>query len=71
MLYRRATHLRTYAGDTALPGGKWEPWDKSIEWTAVSAANWWCDEPVLTERFQRREAFEEVCPPNLCEKARD
>ena len=33
---RRATSLRTYAGDTALPGGKWEPHDKSVEWTAVS-----------------------------------
>lgn len=32
---RRASHLRTYAGDTVLPGGKWEPRDKSYEWTAV------------------------------------
>ncbi|KAI0650863.1 NUDIX hydrolase domain-like protein [Trametes meyenii] len=34
LLSRRASSLRTYAGDTALPGGKWEPRDKSIEWTA-------------------------------------
>lgn len=26
--------LRTYAGDTSLPGGKWEPQDRTIEWTA-------------------------------------
>lgn len=35
-LLSRASTLRTYAGDTSLPGGKWEPRDRSIEWTAVS-----------------------------------
>ncbi|KAI9057635.1 hypothetical protein FKP32DRAFT_1762267 [Trametes sanguinea] len=34
LLSRRSSSLRTYAGDTALPGGKWEPRDKSIEKTA-------------------------------------
>ncbi|KAI1795055.1 NUDIX hydrolase domain-like protein [Ganoderma leucocontextum] len=34
LLSRRASQLRTYAGDTVLPGGKWEPRDKSYEWTA-------------------------------------
>ncbi|KAI0940346.1 hypothetical protein AcV5_001480 [Taiwanofungus camphoratus] len=34
LLSRRASTLRTYAGDTSLPGGKWEPRDRSIEWTA-------------------------------------
>lgn len=27
--------MRTYAGDTSLPGGKWEEGDRTIEWTAV------------------------------------
>lgn len=35
ILNRRASTLRTYAGDTALPGGKVEPGDKTIEDTAV------------------------------------
>ncbi|KNZ72582.1 Nudix hydrolase 15, mitochondrial [Termitomyces sp. J132] len=43
LLNRRSTNLRTYAGDTSLPGGKAEPDDRTIEDTAVS----------------RREAFEE------------
>ncbi|KAH9899426.1 NUDIX hydrolase domain-like protein [Cubamyces lactineus] len=34
LLSRRASSLRTYAGDTALPGGKWEPRDRSVEQTA-------------------------------------
>ncbi|KAH9931777.1 NUDIX hydrolase domain-like protein [Amylocystis lapponica] len=34
LLSRRASTLRTYAGDTSLPGGKWEPQDRTIEWTA-------------------------------------
>ncbi|KAI0076967.1 hypothetical protein K474DRAFT_1181426 [Panus rudis PR-1116 ss-1] len=34
LLSRRASTLRTYAGDTSLPGGKWEPGDANIEWTA-------------------------------------
>ncbi|KAI8989843.1 NUDIX hydrolase domain-like protein [Trametes punicea] len=34
LLSRRASSLRSYAGDTALPGGKWEPRDRSIEKTA-------------------------------------
>ena len=35
-LLRRSATLRTYAGDTSLPGGKVDPEDKSIEDTAVS-----------------------------------
>lgn len=64
MCSRRASGLRTYAGDTSLPGGKWEPTDRSVEWTAVST---WLG-PVLSSFVlvvdvigQRREAFEEVC----------
>ena len=34
-LVRRAEGLRTYAGDTALPGGKVERGDRSLEDTAV------------------------------------
>ena len=37
VMRRRASHLRTYAGDTVLPGGKWEPRDKSYEATAVGS----------------------------------
>lgn len=33
--HRRAKTLRTYAGDTSLPGGKAEERDRSIEDTAV------------------------------------
>jgi 8-oxo-dGTP pyrophosphatase MutT (NUDIX family) len=33
---RRSATLRTYAGDTSLPGGKADPEDKTIEDTAVS-----------------------------------
>ena len=35
VLCRRSATLRTYAGDTSLPGGKVDPEDKSIEDTAV------------------------------------
>ncbi|CAL1699931.1 unnamed protein product [Somion occarium] len=34
VLSRRASTLRTYAGDTSLPGGRWEPSDRTLEWTA-------------------------------------
>ena len=33
----RSASLRTYAGDTSLPGGKADPEDKTIEDTAVSS----------------------------------
>lgn len=33
----RSASLRTYAGDTSLPGGKVDPDDKTIEDTAVSS----------------------------------
>ena len=32
---RRSKTLRTYAGDTSLPGGKMEPRDRNVEDTAV------------------------------------
>lgn len=35
----RSGDLRTYAYDTALPGGKWEEGDKDEEWTAVSRSS--------------------------------
>jgi coenzyme A diphosphatase NUDT7 len=31
---RRASTLRSYAGDTSLPGGKYEPDDRTLEETA-------------------------------------
>ncbi|KAI0796437.1 NUDIX hydrolase domain-like protein [Irpex lacteus] len=34
LLSQRSSNLRTYAGDTSLPGGKREPDDRTIEWTA-------------------------------------
>ncbi|KAH8092516.1 NUDIX hydrolase domain-like protein [Cristinia sonorae] len=34
LLSRRASSLRSYAGDTSLPGGKWEHGDKTLEHTA-------------------------------------
>ncbi|EMD40315.1 hypothetical protein CERSUDRAFT_110918 [Gelatoporia subvermispora B] len=34
LLSRRAATLRTYAGDTSLPGGKWEQGDRNLEYTA-------------------------------------
>jgi hypothetical protein len=36
-MYRRSATLRTYAGDTSLPGGKWDPEDRNPEETAVRA----------------------------------
>jgi coenzyme A diphosphatase NUDT7 len=33
-VFRRASTLRSYAGDTSLPGGKYEPDDRSLEETA-------------------------------------
>ena len=35
---RRSATLRTYAGDTSLPGGKAEEGDRSVEDTAVRFA---------------------------------
>jgi len=34
LLNRRSSTLKTYAGDTSLPGGRWEPGDDSLETTA-------------------------------------
>ncbi|KAF9528056.1 NUDIX hydrolase domain-like protein [Crepidotus variabilis] len=34
LLSRRSATLRTYAGDTSLPGGKWDPEDRDLEDTA-------------------------------------
>jgi hypothetical protein len=61
LLYSRSATLSSYAGDTALPGGRWDKMDASIEDTAVSIAqhdtHGWA---LLTRTLQRREAFEEV-----------
>lgn len=35
IIFSRSTSLRTYAGDTSLPGGKVDPEDRTIEDTAV------------------------------------
>ena len=35
LIYRRAGDMRTYAQDTALPGGKYEEGDVDSEGTAV------------------------------------
>lgn len=35
VLTRRATHLRTHAGEIAFPGGKWEPGDTDLAATAL------------------------------------
>jgi len=37
IIYRRSATLRTYAGDTSLPGGKRDPEDRNPEETAVRA----------------------------------
>ncbi|KAI0337966.1 hypothetical protein BDW22DRAFT_1363550 [Trametopsis cervina] len=34
LLSQRSSNLRSYSGDTSLPGGKREPNDRNIEWTA-------------------------------------
>lgn len=36
---RRSSTLRTYAGDTSLPGGRVDPEDTTVEDTAVSIYN--------------------------------
>ncbi|KIK99005.1 hypothetical protein PAXRUDRAFT_605341 [Paxillus rubicundulus Ve08.2h10] len=62
LLSRRSEALRTYAGDTALPGGRIDPRDVTMEDTAVSPARfltaYWC-----SDVSQRREAFEETGLP--------
>ncbi|EKM48668.1 uncharacterized protein PHACADRAFT_108486, partial [Phanerochaete carnosa HHB-10118-sp] len=35
LLSQRAQHLRTFPGDTSLPGGKWDEGDRGAEDTAV------------------------------------
>ena len=37
-LARRSSTLRTYAGDTSLPGGKVDPSDETLEDTAVRSS---------------------------------
>ncbi|KAF8887246.1 hypothetical protein CPB84DRAFT_1816637 [Gymnopilus junonius] len=39
LLSRRSSTLRTYAGDTSLPGGKVDPDDRDVEDTAVNWAS--------------------------------
>jgi 8-oxo-dGTP pyrophosphatase MutT (NUDIX family) len=35
VLTRRATHLNSHSGEVSLPGGKWEPEDPSLMYTAL------------------------------------
>ena len=56
---RRAASLRAYAGDTALPGGKVDEGDRTLEDTAVSLQNLLL-RSILSTFLQRREAFEEA-----------
>ncbi len=35
LLTRRADHLKNHSGEVSLPGGKWEPQDSSLEYTAL------------------------------------
>ncbi|KAL0950325.1 hypothetical protein HGRIS_010297 [Hohenbuehelia grisea] len=68
LLNRRSATLRSYAGDTSLPGGKVDPEDKTFEDTAVSSSiNCTARFAVHTIclMYQRREAFEEIgLPPD-------
>ncbi len=54
--------LRNFPGDTSLPGGRYEPGDRTLEDTAVSVVGT-INRPLTlcTFSIQRREAFEEVC----------
>lgn len=61
IIYSRSATLSSYAGDTALPGGRWEKMDHSLEETAVRLHQRCLG--MVTNRscaLQRREAFEEV-----------
>ena len=63
MLNRRAKTLSSYAGDTALPGGKIDDADKTVEETAVRPDTHviLLLVPIVTGfALKRREAFEEV-----------
>lgn len=58
LLSTRAGDMRSYAADTALPGGKYDEGDEDEVGTAVSARL-----PHVAEAkadLQRREAYEEV-----------
>ncbi|CAK9786887.1 hypothetical protein CC85DRAFT_289453 [Cutaneotrichosporon oleaginosum] len=52
ILTTRSGDLRTYAYDTALPGGKWEEGDKDEEWTARREAFEEIGLPMDTERVR-------------------
>jgi hypothetical protein len=65
LYYRRAKTLNSYAGDTALPGGRIDDADKTIEDTAVRLYTTFfryfdCDRQGFPQFLKRREAFEEV-----------
>jgi len=57
LMSRRAGDMRTYAQDTALPGGKYEEGDIDAEGTAVCRVSLF--RTVVADQ-QRREAYEEV-----------
>lgn len=52
--------MRSYASDTALPGGKFEEGDEDDEGTAVSCLGVPRRQYLAQADTQRREAFEEV-----------
>lgn len=39
LLTRRAKHMNSHSGEVALPGGKWEPKDKNLKFTALREAH--------------------------------
>ena len=69
LLSQRSQSLRSYAGDTSLPGGKVERGDRSIEDVAVSILSIYYSLLPLFNALsctcvpQRREAYEEIGLP--------
>ena len=52
--FRRSSSLRTYAGDTSLPGGKFESGDKDLEDTAVCLVQIvWCAFDIIFARDEK------------------
>jgi hypothetical protein len=61
IIYSRSATLSSYAGDTALPGGRWDKTDYSLEETAVRLHRRRLERVTNQScAFQRREALEEV-----------
>lgn len=65
-LTTRSLRLRSHPGETALPGGRWEDQDDSVEATAVSyhlSLSPTICSLILTGSVQLREASEEIALP--------